>query len=128
MSKPNYKLQLKNALARMSAGITLISSTTPLTRVQDKTLGVNRGIMYAYLKAVKYLEDGHTDKAYELLANIPYYLMGPHMEATDKEYVGTDASYKAFSTIRFLIRMQGLEEGTTKVGQGKIWNNVIVLG
>ena len=127
MSKPNYKLRLKNALDRISKNIVLISSTKPLDKKADNgTIGVNKVVMTVYRKALNYIDNGDTDKAYTLLTHIPYSLSGPSLRQTDYDYVGTNKAYREFDNVRHCIRMLDLESGSA-IGSSSKWNNVIVF-
>jgi hypothetical protein len=127
MSKPNFKIRLKNAIGRLSENMVLISSTEQLSDKQHASiLGVNKGIQTVYAKALRHIMNGDNDKAYTLLADIPYYLVGPDTGKTDNDYVGTNRAYKEFDNIRHCIRMIDLAAGN-RIGGTAIWNNVIVF-
>lgn len=135
MSKPNYKLRIKNRIDKaLITGVLLETGHITYLRLSDNDsntiLGYNPAIYSALLRAKHLLGTGDVDKAYEILANIPYTMSTRMYSQADDgtKYVGTNKAYRYFDTLRHFIRMQGLEEGTTKVGQGKIWNNVMVLG
>ena len=133
MSKPNYKLRVKNGIDKaLITGVLLETKhTTSLSDKDSNTiLGYNPAIYSALLRAKHLLGTGDTDKAYEILASIPYTMSTRiYSKANDgTKYVGTDKAYSYFDTLRHYIRMQGLKEGTTRAGHGKIWNNVTVIG